>query len=301
MSIPHPGETAALMTALCWSVSSVSFSAAARRVGSLTVNLLRLTIAVGFLTIYGFVVRGLPFPSDASLHSWSWLSLSGLVGFFLGDLCLMRAMVLIGPRLSLLLQSLAPPVAAITGLLFLGEGLRVLNWLGILVTLVGVSWVVMEGRPGEIALSRDPRSFRAGIILGVIAAMGQAIGAVLSKHGMGAYDPFAATQIRALVGLGCFAVLLGSLGWYPRVATTLRQPRVVGQIALGAFLGPFLGVGLFHVSIQHIAVGVTQTIVSLTPVMVIPLAIFLEKDRVTLRALAGALVAVLGVGLLLLQ
>jgi drug/metabolite transporter (DMT)-like permease len=301
MSISHPGETAALATALCWSVSSVSLSAAARQAGSLSVNLIRLAMAFAFLAIYGLLTRGLAFPSDATPRAWSWLALSGLVGFFLGDLCLLKAMVLIGPRLSQLLMSLAPPMAAVAGLLFLHEELRAWNWLGMLVTLVGVGWVVMERRAGEDDPELRPGHYRAGIALGVLSAAGQAFGAVLSKYGMGSYDAFAATQIRCLTGFVCFAVLLACLGWYPRVVVTLREPRVMGQIAVGAFLGPFLGVGLFLFSLQHIATGVAQTIVSVSPVLVIPLVMVLEKERVSLRAVAGALVAVLGVGLLLWQ
>ncbi len=117
-------------------MSAVSFSAAARQVGSLSVNLIRLAMAWVFLALYGLLVRGVPFPSDASASAWSCLTLSGLVGFFLGDLCLFKALVLIGPRLSMLLMSLAPPLAAITGLLVLEEKLEPLNWLGIAVALL---------------------------------------------------------------------------------------------------------------------------------------------------------------------
>jgi drug/metabolite transporter (DMT)-like permease len=300
MAISHPGETAALATALCWSVSSVSLSAAARRAGSLTVNLIRLAMAFAFLALYGLLVRGRGFPSDATPRAWSWLALSGLIGFFLGDLCLLKAMILIGPRLSQLLMSLAPPMAAVAGLLFLDEELRGWSWLGMVVTLAGVCWVVLERpRAGEEAPDPRPIRYGQGLLLGVLAAAGQAIGAVLSKYGMGDYDAFAATQIRGLTGFACFAVLLAVLGWYPRVMETLREPRVMGHIALGAFLGPFLGVGLFLLSLQHIATGVAQTIVSVTPVLVIPLVMVVEKERVSLRAVAGALVAVLGVGILL--
>lgn len=80
------GELAALGTATCWTVTAIAFEVAGRRVGSLAVNLVRLALAAVLLAGYGALVRGLPFPTDATPHAWMWLSLSGFVGFTLGDL-----------------------------------------------------------------------------------------------------------------------------------------------------------------------------------------------------------------------
>ncbi|HSN55647.1 MAG TPA: DMT family transporter, partial [Candidatus Sulfomarinibacteraceae bacterium] len=82
---PHAGELAALATACCWTVTGLAFQAAGRRVGSLPVNLIRLVMAVFLLGGFTWATRGMPLPMDAPRHAWLWLSLSGLVGFTIGD------------------------------------------------------------------------------------------------------------------------------------------------------------------------------------------------------------------------
>ena len=205
MSWSHAGELAALGAACCWTVTALAFERAGRRIGSLVVNLLRLLVAFGFLTLFGALVRGVALPLDASPHAWCWLGASGLVGFTVGDLCLFRAFVVIGSRLSVLLMSLVPPLTALLGRLLLGEVLTPVDWLGMTLTVGGVAWVALERRPeGDGRRGRVPWT---GILLGLGGAAGQAVGLALSKYGMGSYDPFAATQIRVIVGALGFAVV----------------------------------------------------------------------------------------------
>ena len=152
----HLGELAALGTAVCWTFSALSFTAAGKRVGSLNVNLLRLALALVMLAGYGWIVRGHPWPTDASGTTWRWLLLSGFIGFFIGDLCLFEAFVLVGTRLSTLLMSLAPPLTAVSGWLILGERLSGRDWLGMTITVTGTILVLVE-RHGETAAPHDVR------------------------------------------------------------------------------------------------------------------------------------------------
>src|SRR5215210_3445129 len=115
MPSAYTGHLAALGAASLWAFTALFIEAAARRIGSLTVNLLRLLFAFVFLSLVGLFSRGLPLPTDATPHNWLWLSISGLAGFILGDLCLYRAYVVIGPRLSSLMMSLVPPITALIG------------------------------------------------------------------------------------------------------------------------------------------------------------------------------------------
>lgn len=298
MSIPL-GEIAALGTALCWTASSLAFSAAGRRMGSLSLNLVRLVLAFVFLGAYNLVRRGLLWPSDASAEAWGWLFVSGLVGFVLGDMCLFRAFLLIGPRVAMLVMSLAPPIAAVLGWFLLGERLSALGILGMAVTLVGVAVVVLE-RTSEAkapdAVSPDEPG--KGVLLAFGGAAGQAVGLVLSKVGMKSYDPFAATQIRIIAGIIGFSLLFTFIGWWGRTAAAVKDRVGLGYAALGAIAGPFVGVSLSLLSIQHTETGVAATIMATTPVLVIPAVIALHKEHVSLRAALGALVAVGGVALL---
>lgn len=292
------GELAALATACCWVVTAMAFESAGRRVGSLVVNLLRLVMAIVLLGGFTWVTRGLLLPSDASGRAWAWLSVSGVVGLTIGDSFLFRAFILIGSRLSLLLMSLVPPLTALIGWLLLGEVLGPQELAGMALTVAGVSWVVLERQPA--AMPGSGRVPLAGVILGVGAASGQAVGLVLSKFGMAGYDAFAATQIRVIAGTAGFVVLFGVIGWWPRVATALGDRGAMARTALGAFFGPFLGVSLSLVAISYTTTGVAATIIALMPVLVIPPSVILFKERVSARAVAGSLVAVAGTALLFL-
>jgi len=296
MDFPLLGESAALGTAFCWALTALAFESAGRRVGSLPVNLIRLVFGFVCLVLLAWFRRGLPFPSDASAHNWLWLALSGIVGFALGDLCLFRAFVVIGSRLSVLLMSLVPPMAALLGSAALRETLSARQWLGMAMTVAGVMWVVRERVPDDVLGSRHPPV--RGVLLGIGGALGQAVGLVFSKHGMGDYDAFAANQIRVLAGISGFAVIFTLTGRWRRFADALRQPAAMRRTVFGGFFGPFLGVSLSLIAVQHTMTGVAATIMSITPVMILPLAWWLRRERASARAALGAAVAVLGTAVL---
>ena len=292
----HVGELAALGTAFCWTISALSFEAAGRRIGSMAVNLIRLTMAWGFLALYGWLVRGLPLPTDASGETWLWMGLSGVAGFFFCDLCLFRAWVLVGPRVGTLIFSLSPPLMALGGWLFLGETLSGLNWLGMAATLGGVAWVVRE-RTIRARVSTW-RVSPWGVTLALGGAVGQAVALILIKRSPSDYHAVAATQIRVTAGIAAFAILFAAANWYPRVFRGLRNGRAMGMMGVGALAGPFVGVSLLVFSARHLPGGVVLTFVAIVPVLILPFMIVLYKERITLRAACGACVAIAGVALL---
>jgi drug/metabolite transporter (DMT)-like permease len=293
----HIGEIAALLTAACFAGSAISFSTAGERVGSLPVNIIRLVMGLAMLMALTAVTRGRPLPLDADAHAWAWLSLSGVVGFAMGDLCLFRALVEIGPRLSALLMSLAPPAAAFFGWLLLGEKLDWLDLGGVTLTFGGIAWAISARTPTSSGAAR-PRPSVRGVLLGLGGAMGQALGLVLSKIGMGSYDAFAATEIRAIAGLVSFALLFSVLGIWPRVWAALRDTRTMAITAAGSFFGPFLGVGLSLLAVQNTDTGVAASLMATTPILIIPFSVIFRGERVGLGAVGGAIVAVVGVVLL---
>jgi len=300
MSIPL-GEIAALGTAVCWTASSLAFSAAGKRIGSLSLNLVRLVLALALIGAYNLVRRGSFVPLDATPEAWAWLSASGLVGFVLGDLCLFRAFVLVGPRVSMLIMALAPPIAAVLGWFVLGERLSALGVLGMVVTLVGVATVVRERAGESTSGAAAGGEAMRGALLAFGGAAGQAVGLVLSKVGMKSYDPFAATEIRIIAGVVGFSLLFTLVGWWRRTFESLRDRRALGFATFGALAGPFVGVSLSLLAVQHTQTGIAATIMSTTPVLLIPAVIVLHKERVSLRASLGAIVAVAGVGLLVMR
>ncbi len=295
--MPFLGEIAALATAACWVVSSLSFQSAGRRVGSLPVNFLRISLALFFLGFYTLVMQGSFFPVGVSRHAWLWLSLSGVVGFVFGDLFLFKAFVTVGARLSMLVMASVPVQTAFIGYLFLGERIGFFGIVGMVITIVGIVLVVTSRGGVE-----GPRpAVGRGVVYAFLGALGQAVGYVLSKYGMGDYDPFAATQIRVITGVAGFALVVTIRSAWPRVFSALRDRGAMARIAAGAFFGPFLGVSLSLLAAQHTATGIAATLMATTPVLIIAPARFLFNERIGWREIVGALIAVAGAAVIFLR
>ena len=295
------GEIYALLAAVCWTVTAMSFESAGKKVGSLSVNLLRLVIALFFFSIYGAAVRGHALPVDAGMFTWKWLGMSALIGFCIGDLCLFRAFVLVGSRISMLIMSAVPPITALFGLFVLNETLSSLAWLGMFLTVSGIVMAVTH-RNGNVGtdLKQAPKPVK-GLLYALGGAAGQALGLVLSKVGMGSYDAVAATHIRVIVGTAGFAVIFTATRRWKTALQALRHRRAMNRILLGSFFGPFLGVSFSLAAVKYTDAGIASTIMAIVPVLIIPPAIIVFKEKVTLPEIGGACIAVLGVALMFYQ
>jgi drug/metabolite transporter (DMT)-like permease len=291
----HIGEFAALLTACFWTVTSLSFEYASNQVGSLAVNIMRLVAGFIFLSIFSLIRRGMLLPTDATEYNWLWLILSGLIGFVFGDLFLFKSYTIIGSRFSMLIMNLVPPLAALAGFLFLGERLSLFHFLGMALTVFGISMAIFSRKDGDekLSLKLSPR----GVLYAIGGAVGQALGLVLSKKGMKDYDPFAATQIRIIAGISGYLVLVTVMSRWHSVGLAMRNIKAVEATSLGAFFGPFLGVSFSLVAIQHTTAGIASTIMALVPVFIIIPSVILFRQKATLREIIGALISVAGVAL----
>ena len=296
----YTGQFAALLTAFLWMLSALCWTAAGERVGSLAVNVVRLMVALPLLVLLALLTGGPAMPWSASPETWLWLGLSGVCGFFLCDLFLFKAFLLIGPRLGMLFLSLAPPLTALIGWLMLDEHLSPTNWLGMALTLGGVLWVVAESpaAPGDSG-RRYVFTWRGGLAA-LAAAAAQAVAMVLAKRGLlpGDVSDVGATEIRLIAGLVCFLALVLALRRHGRVAAAFAQPRTMRIILLGALVGPVLGVTTMMMAVRRIPAGLAQTFLALSPVLIIPFMRLIYRERVGANAVAGALLACLGVALL---
>ncbi|MFV0590154.1 MAG: DMT family transporter [Draconibacterium sp.] len=300
----HFGEIAGVLTAVFWTITALAFESAGKKVGSLAVNLIRLVIAFFLIGAYSWVVRGFFFPTDASLYSWKWLAISGLVGFVIGDLMLFESYLFIGARVAMLLMALAPPFAALIGWLLLGEVLSPKNWLGMAITMSGIVIVILkrEKREENGSIKRRLSSGYSipGLLLATGGALGQAAGLVLSKKGMGDYDAFSATQIRVLTGIVGFSILFVFMKRWPKVWAALQNKSAMKRISLGAFFGPFLGVSFSLLAVQHTQTGIAATLMAIVPVLIIAPSILLFKEKVNWKEILGAMITVSGVALFFL-
>jgi len=294
----HLGEFAALLTAVFWTITSISFESASHRIGSVAVNILRLVIGLAFLSVYTLIRRGFFFPIDASFENWIWLSLSGLIGFVFGDLFLFKSYTMIGSRFSMLITTLVPPITALISFVILGEKLTLYHYLGMALTFSGIAMAIFsrQAKGEKLSLKLSPR----GILYAFGGAVGQALGLVLSKFGMKEYDPFAATQIRIIAGIIGYAILVTGLVRWRSVLKATGNRDAMLLTSLGAFFGPFLGVSFSLIAVKYTEAGIASTIMALVPVFIIIPAVFLYKQKVTVPELIGSVLSVAGVSIMFL-
>ena len=297
--MPYLGEIAGLLTSLFFAINAVVITRAGSQVGSVIANRTRVLFALIYLVVLNLALFHQPLPFQAETNRWLWLALSGVIGLALGDAFLFQAYLSIGPRLGMLLLSLSTIFGALEAWIFFGESLRLGQIIGITLTLAGIIWVLLEQSPGR--LERAHPSFM-GILFGVLAALGQATGLVFSKQGMfGSFSPISGNVIRMLaaaIALWVMAALQNQAG---KTVKALRaNPSAIRLLALAALLGPVFGVSLSLLAVQNTAVGVASVLTSLSPIFMLPFSRFLLKESLGWQAIAGTLLATLGVVILFL-
>jgi drug/metabolite transporter (DMT)-like permease len=303
------GESAAIITSVMWTSCSILFAYAGKRIGALSVNAIRLVIALGLLGSAHILVLGTIIP-DANNSQWFYMGLSGVIGLALGDFGYFGTLVILGPRRGTLMMSLSAVFAVLTAMIVLGEILDYWSLIGVVVTLSGVTWVILErdesGLNNEQPLSNQDKIF--GVLLGLGGAAGQGVGLVVSKYGMTVVaddpgvplNPLSATLIRMVAAAIFVWICLLLARKLPKVISSFSDKRAIGSTFGGAFFGPFLGVWLSMIAVTYALAGVAQTLMSLMPVMVIPVVWILYKEKTTWRGMIGAVIAVFGVALLFL-
>lgn len=298
------GEWAAILTSCLWTGSSILFTAAGRRIGFFSVNAYRSAMAVGLLGCAHAVLLGSILPA-ASNGQWFWMGLSGIVGLGVGDFGLFAAYVLIGPRRSVLVMASSPIFASVGAYLLLNETFSPLSILGVAVTLTGIVVVLLE-REEEPEEKIDLGKRKTwGILAGLIAAMGQGFGVVLSKKGMYlgvsvAMNSLSAALIRMTVAtlfVWTCALFWGKL---PELHKAVKDRGGMKYAAGGALIGPFVGMTLSMVAVAYAQAGVAQTLMSLAPVIIIPVVWVIYRERTNWRGILGAVIAVIGVAILFL-
>jgi drug/metabolite transporter (DMT)-like permease len=289
------GELISLFTALCWTITVVSFEKAGRQVGAIAVNMIRLVIGLLFLTVFLYFSRGMAFPVDATIHTWNWLLLSGVVGLVIGDFFLFQAFIDVGGRISLVIMSFVPPLSAILGYLYFNETIGMYGIIGMTLTISAIIFVILSKNENE----QHPHVIR-GVLYATIGAVGQTIGLLFSKEGMGDYNAFAATQIRIISAIIGFALVLTITKKWGRVWDAFKDKKAIKYIILGSFFGPFLGIGSNLLSLQYIQMGIATTISQLNIILIIPFSIVMFKERVNMKEIIGSIVAIIGVTILFL-
>jgi drug/metabolite transporter (DMT)-like permease len=293
------GEIAGLSASFLFAITAIIYTNVGRLVGSQITNRMRISFALLYLLILNLILFREPLPFSADSSRWAWLMISGIIGLALGDMFLFQSFISVGARLGSLLLSLAPIFGSVIAWVFFGETLTFMQIVGITLALAGIGWVVMSHEEPE----NTPRGHtQRGVIFGILAGLGQAAGFVLSKQGMTEnFPPFQANAVRMLAAaifVWLWTVLQGQAG--ATFSTIRKHPRALWLIAIGAFIGPVLGVTLSLLAVQRVEVGIASTLTALSPVAVIPISYFMFNEKVGWRAIAGTLLAVAGVAMLFL-
>ena len=289
------GELAALGAAFLWALSAVVYAQLGQRIPPLALNLSKGVIAIALIALT-LIVQGNYLSPEMDAVAVGFLLLSGVLGIGLGDTFYFEALNNLGARRTLLLEALAPPLSALIALIFLQESLSAKAWAGILLTVLGVSWVVSERVPGSDSKAVNPLR---GISFALLAALGQASGAVLSRAALAetTISPLWSTLLRLI---GSILVLLVWMPLQPQPSLSfkpLQSKQLLGVIAVTALFSTYLGIVLQQTAIKYTATGIAQALISTSPLFVLPIAVWMG-ERVSLRSLLGVLVALGGIGLL---
>jgi drug/metabolite transporter (DMT)-like permease len=297
------GMLAAVGTLLSWSVGTLAFTRASRRIDPGLLNKARLMIAVvGTGLIAWLSTSMLPWQLilSPSTTAWMWLALSGIVGLTIGDFFGFTSLMILGARRQSVVGTVAPIFALIGGWALLDERLTWLSMLATLLTIGGVMWSMSSVEERNAVHKEGYGSFTKGMLMAIGGAACQGFGLVLAKMGMqsgidgGQITAFHAAFMRMVAGFASiylFDIL--------RRAPAVRLRDALRPMLLGAVSGPIFGVSMSLYAANRLGAGLAQTIFSLVPFVVMGIAAVVDRERLRLRVVLGAIIAIAGVILLL--
>lgn len=306
------GEIISLGVACSWTVAALSSEVGSRRLGVFVMNVWRMLLALLFSVCLMWLTMGEPFPLYAGAEAWSWLLLSGVVGYFFGDWCLFNSYLTIGSRYGQLFMTLAPMFAALSAWVSIGQTLSAGSLIAMSVTIVGISISVLgRGNHHKLSIQLPAK----GVLYGIGAGMGQGVGLVLSKIGLDYYTadvpvavlpqvenylPFGANLIRCLAGLLCFTIWLLVRGEGSKMRTSIHNHKGMLAMLTAVISGPFVGVGFSLMAVQYTAAGIASTIMATTPILILLPSYYLFHQKTTWKGFIGACISVVGVSLFFL-
>ena len=301
------GELISIGVAFSWTATALLSEFGSKRLGNLTLNVLRMALTLVFSLVLFLVVTGSPLPAGASSEACFWMLLSGLVGYVIGDFCLFQCYIIIGSRFGQLFMTLAPLAAALMAWVMLGQQMTVMSIVAMLVTLFGISVSVLgRGEKHKVSLKLPLN----GVLFAIGAALCQGVGLVLSKIGMDHYEtdaampdwliPFSANFYRCVAGIIGFAILHYFHDGMAPFREAMHDRKGLSVAIATTIFGPFVGVGFSLMAVQYTAAGIASTLMAMTPIIIILPSYWLFHEKITWKAVVGAFISVIGVSLFFL-
>ena len=281
---------------MCWTIAPVLFSLAGRKINGTTINSFRLVLSTLLFFSAHLLIVGWPSLQTIGISNFGWLALSGILGLALGDTCLLRAILLIGPRLVTLIMTLVPLISVLLGWLIFNESLAMIEILGAILCLGGVIFVISSHQ--MIRHVNKNENFSKGLWFALVAAVGQTLGLLCAKQGLSGDLPvISAVLIRMAVAMLAMWFLHG----FAKNLAALRglDKKTYALMIAGTVIGPFLGVWFSLQAIELTRVGLATTLMAISPILILPIAHWVLKDQVTRKTLLGSLVAFSGVMIIL--
>ena len=301
------GELISIGVAFSWTATALLSEFGSKRLGNLTLNVLRMGLALVFSLVLFMVVTGNLLPPGASAEAAGWMLLSGVVGYVIGDFCLFQCYIIIGSRYGQLFMTLAPLAAALMAWITLGQQMTGMSILAMFITLAGIGISVLgRGEHHKVGLKLPLN----GVLFAIGAAMCQGIGLVLSKIGMDHYEatanmpdwliPFSANFYRCVAGIIGFTLLLYFRKGLDPLHEAVHDKKGLAVATATTVFGPFVGVGFSLMAVQYTAAGIASTLMAMTPIIILLPSYWLFHQKITWRAVAGAVISVVGVSLFFL-
>ncbi|MBN2657780.1 MAG: DMT family transporter [Spirochaetales bacterium] len=292
------GQVFALLTALCWAQNSLIYSSLGRKTGSDAVTHIRLWLAVPVMLVVNYLFTGQLSPFHLPLQPLILILLSGFFGFFVADLFLFRAFVEIGPREALVVMTISPVFGLIFSRIFLDETLSLLKIGGILIILTGVIWVILVEKEGG---NQGRGHGLRGFFYALLGALTQAIGLIFAKMGMmEGVHPVSTNFIRITAGLAGLFVYSLIRKKVKSDFAAFGNLRNFSLLLFAVIVGPVLGIILSLYALNWAPVGIITTLMQVSPVLLLPVDIFIFRKKVSAGAIAGTVLAVGGTTLLFL-
>jgi drug/metabolite transporter (DMT)-like permease len=298
------GEMISIGVAFSWTATALLSEFGSKRMGNLTLNVMRMSLALILSLVLFYLTTGSIVPGGVTGEACGWMLLSGLVGYVIGDFCLFQCYIIIGSRFGQLFMTLAPVSAALMAWVTLGQRLTLMSIIAMLVTLSGIGISVLgRGEHHRVSLKLPLN----GVLYAVGAAMCQGIGLVLSKIGMDHYEyspdmpgwlvPFSANFYRCVAGIIGFSILLYLRGEVTHFRSAVRDRKGFAVALATTLFGPFIGVGFSLMAVQYTAAGIASTLMAMTPIIILLPSYWLFHEKITWRAVLGAIISVAGVSL----
>ena len=301
------GEMISIGVAFSWTATALLSEFGSKRMGNLTLNVMRMSLALVLSLVLFYLTTGSIVPGGVTGEACGWMLLSGFVGYVIGDFCLFQCYIIIGSRFGQLFMTLAPVSAALMAWVTLGQRLTLMSIIAMLITLSGIGISVLgRGEHHRVSLKLPLN----GVLYAVGAAMCQGVGLVLSKIGMDHYEyspdmpgwlvPFSANFYRCVAGIIGFSILLYLRGEVTHFRSAVRDRKGFAVALATTLFGPFIGVGFSLMAVQYTAAGIASTLMALTPVLILIPYAFIYKQRIKAHEVLGVMVSMVGVALFFL-